>query len=187
MSRTIRSFCRCSPRGLTPLTALNSKRPWLHAIIHIMGWSLDVIEKQVRSFAIDEVFNRLGMTHTCVHIKAYGVHEVMGEEDRAEIEDEEEELNDQLEQLMEEYDLLRAEFQGGPLEFLDYFFESHEDSLWDTDKWREYVRNSNDRDLLSPGEYYQLKRLSFTGKQIYYDHREEVNEENMLALLFDEN
>ena len=87
---------------------------------------------------------------------------------------------------MEEYESLRAKFQGGPLEFLDYFFESHEDSLWDMEKGRKYVRNWNYKDLLGPGEDYHLQRLSFTGKKIHYDHKEEFKEANMLALLFDE-
>jgi hypothetical protein len=54
------------------------------------------------------------------------------------------------------------------------------------EKRREYIRNWNDKNLLGPGVNYQLMRLSFTEKEIYYDHWEGVKEENMLALLFDE-
>jgi len=142
------------------------------------------VEKELRTFAIAVIFDRLGMTHTCLK-KNFGKQEIL-EEYRKEIESEEEEYNNQLRELMREYDMLRVGFSGGPLEFLDYFFELHEQELLDSNHWSSHrACNRNDKDLLGPGKHYNYRQLSFTGGAILYRHTEEVREENMLALLFD--
>jgi hypothetical protein len=195
-SNTVHSHCRCCPEGFTPVTALrrqlryaNKIREKFELVMSCLRWPMEAVEQQARAFAIGEVFDRLEMKHTCVNI--HNPSKQIAEEERLEIEWEEEELNDQRQQLMEEYDLRRAKFSGSPLEFLDDFFESHEldlylDGYWGPTSCVKVISNWDDPDLLGPGEKYHKWRKSFTGNIIYYGHREQVTEENMLALLFDE-
>jgi ankyrin repeat protein len=193
-SNTVHSHCRCSPDGCTPVTALRLQhytkiREIFKLVMSCLRWPMEAVEQQARAFAIGEVFDRLGMKHTCVNIN--NPSKQIAEEERLEIEWEEEELNDLLQQLMEEYDLRRAKFSGSPLEFLDHFFESHEldlylDGYWRPTSWEKDISNWDGPDLLGPGDGYHKFRESFTGNIIYYGHREQVTEENMLALLFDE-
>jgi hypothetical protein len=179
--------CRCSPGGFTPITAVAKRHPRngraiLHSFILCLRWPTETVEKEVRTFAIAVIFDRLGMTHTCVNSPGQQILE----EDREEIESEEEEFNNQLQELIGEYDMLRVEFSGGPLEFLDYFFELHEQELLDSNHWSSRrAWNYDDKDLLGPGQHYNYRQFSFTGREILYRHTEEVREENMLALLFD--
>jgi hypothetical protein len=188
---TVDSNCLCSPEGFTPVTALSrskngDKRRKFGTLMLCLQGLKGAVEQQARAFALGEIFDRLQMTHTCVNI--HQPSQQIPEEDRLEIESEEEEFSMQLRELMKEYDLGRVEFSGGPLEFLDFFFEMQELNLPSQDYpwiWS-HKYNSNDKDLLGPGVQYQSCRASFAGKQIFYGHREEVNEENMLALLFDE-
>jgi hypothetical protein len=88
---------------------------------------------------------------------------------------------------MEEYDLGRTEFSGSPLEYLARFFEVQELDLPFYLPNRNYSgRSLYDSNLLGPGPNYQSWRRSFSGKLIYYGHKEPRTEENMLGLLFDE-
>lgn len=184
----VHSRCLCSPEGFTPVTALRRshhqrKREIFGRIMRCLQWSTNDVEQQARAFALGEVFDRLQMTHTCVNIRQ--PYQQIAEEDRIEIEIEEEEFHEQLLELMEEYDIGRVKFSGGPLEFLDFFFEMHELDLPSNKDNYDKVLNWNDKDILGPGKEYQFSRISFTGKEIFFGHTEEVKEENMLALLFD--
>jgi hypothetical protein len=63
--------CRCSPGGFTPIRAVgrgyNQKiRAILHSFILCLRWPTETVETEVRTFAIAVIFDRLGMTHTCV-------------------------------------------------------------------------------------------------------------------------
>jgi ankyrin repeat protein len=190
---SIKSYCLCSPDGFTPLTALKrssvkDKRHGFQTMMISLQWPTSAVERQARAFAIGEIFDRLEMTHTCVNMN--NPSEQISEEDRLEIQYEEEEFNDQLRELMEEYDIERPKFNGSPLAFLDWFFEMHEMDLPSQEeaygeRWKN--NNKNDKDLLGPGPEYQDCRYSFTNRYIWYGHREEVNDESMLALLFGKN
>jgi ankyrin repeat protein len=190
---SIKSYCLCSPDGFTPLTALKrsevkDKRHGFQMMMISLQWPTSAVERQARAFAVGEIFDRLEMTHTCVNMNEPS--EQISEEDRLEIEEEEEEFNDQLRELMEEYDVERSKFNGSPLAFLDWFFEMHEMDLPSQQtayKERRKKDNKNDKDLLGPGPNYQGCRYSFTNRYAWYGHREEVNQENMLALLFGKN
>jgi hypothetical protein len=125
------------------------------------------------------------MTHTCVDIHKPG--QQVSEENRLGIESDEDEFYNQLQQLMEEYDVGRTEFSGGFLEYLDRFFEMHELDLPVYEPSIGYGwLSADDTNLLGPGPKYQSSRGSFSGKLIYYGHKEPVTEESILALLFDE-
>jgi hypothetical protein len=189
---TVESRCVCSPDGYTPVAALSQsrsrrKRRLFEGIVSCLQWPTYTVEEQARAFALGEIFNRLGMTHTCINI--HYPSRKFPEEDRTEIECEEQEFSNQLQELMKEYDSGCAEFCGGPLDYLGFFFKRQELSLpsveecwWETrDK-----RNENDKDLLGPGTNYQSGRFSFTGEVIFNGHREQAIEENMLDLLFAE-
>ncbi|KAH6665505.1 hypothetical protein B0J14DRAFT_569108 [Halenospora varia] len=188
VSGKVESYCLCSPRGFTPVAVLN--RPYHHGDIRLaftnlmlcLQWPLQAVEQQVRAFALGELFNRLQMTHTCIDIRN-PAHKIL-EEDRLEIESEEDEFYSQLQELMEEYDLRRIGFSGGPLEYLDWFLEDQEFDLPHISGVYCGKRSSPGFNLLGPGPYYQSCRKSFTGRDIYYGHKEAVTEENMLFLLF---
>ncbi|KAH8590623.1 hypothetical protein B0O99DRAFT_675868 [Bisporella sp. PMI_857] len=193
MSNMAKFSCRCSPGGYTPLTAIIRRhkkraRDCLHFVIDCLRWPTEISEKEIRTFALAMIFDRLGITHTCPWSKLYIRHQsFIPNEDRLEIEDEEEELHNRLKEIMKEYDMSRAKFKGGALEFLDYFFELHEYELADEDHWGSHnTCNSYDTDLLGPGRNYNFSQLSFAGKRILHRHTEEVKEEHMLALLFRE-
>jgi hypothetical protein len=190
VSDKVESHCLCSPGGFTPVTALgraiyfHDKRSSFRTLMLCLQWPLHAVEQQARAFAFGEVFNRLEMTHTCVDIRH--PDRKISEEDRIAIENEEDELHNQLQQLMEEYDLGRTEFIGDPLEYLDQFFKIQELDLPSYTPDVYYPgKSSYDSGLLGPGLHYQSARRSFSGKYIYYGHKEPVTEENMLALLFD--
>jgi hypothetical protein len=89
----------------------------------VMMIFVNALEQQARAYARGEVCDRLEMTHTCSSILSPCKHI---SEERLEIQWEEEELEDQLERYMEEFDLRRAEFDGGPMEFVEYFFDSQD-------------------------------------------------------------
>jgi hypothetical protein len=187
-SAAVHSHCLCSPDGFTPITALRRqycplKGRILETCMSLLQWPIGMLERHVRAFALGEVFDRLQMTHTCVDIHNPG--QQIPEEDRLEIEDEEEKFHNQLKELMEEYDLGWANFRGDPFKYLDLFFETHEYDVPSCDgpHWH-YI--GTDKDLLGPGYSYRSSRLSFTGRRLYYGHKEKVREENMLGLLFDE-
>ena len=191
-SSTVESSCLCSPEGFTPVTANRRAQRWywrgmawerFKFFISCLQWPMDAVEEQARAFARGEVFDRLEMTHTCIDMGRPSKH--IPDEDRLEIQWEEEELEDQLHQLMDEFDRSRANFDGGPFEFVELFFESHElDLPSHIYSFGRYA--SCDPDLLGPGYCYQSSRCSLTGENIYYGHKEKVTEENMLALLFDD-
>jgi hypothetical protein len=189
LADTVESHCMCSPGGFTPVTALSrsfhsNERRWFRTLILCLHWPLYIVEQQTRAFALGEVFDRLQMTHTCVDICKPG--QQISEDDRLAIESDEDEFHYQLQQFMEEYDLGRTGFASGPLEYLDWFFETHELDLPSFDPNTTYSgRSSYDSNLLGPGLNYQSARRSFSGKMIYYGHKELVTEENVLALLFD--
>ena len=190
-SSAVNSHCLCSPEGYTPLTSsrqytmrgTHNKKDLFDAYMSCLRSQTNAVEQQSRAFALLEVFDRLGMTHTCIDL--YEPGKQISEEDRLEIQFEEEEFNDQLQELMEEYDLGRAEFKGGPVDFLELFLDSHEVDL--PSKFEHWEWNWNDSDVLGPGENYQSIRYSFAGNEIVSKHREQVTEENMLALLFGDN
>ena len=184
---TIESSCFCSPEGYTPVTADRRTNPYVlwerfKFFISCLQWPIDAVEEQARAFARGEVFDRLEMTHTCIDMGHSSKH--IPDEDRLEIQWEEEELEVQLHQLMEEFDRSRANFDGGPFEFVELFFESHELDLPSHVYWPGRY-NWHGLDLLGPGHSYQSGRCSLT-EPIYYGHKETVTEENMLALLFNE-
>ena len=187
-SSTVESSCFCSPEGFTPVTADRRANPYVlwerfKFFISCLQWPIDAVEEQARAFARGEVFDRLEMTHTCIDMGHSSKH--IPDEDRLEIQWEEEELEDQLHQLMEEFDRSRANFDGGPFEFVELFFESHELDL-PSQIYSYRASNFGDPDLLGPGLYYRSCRPSFTDETIYCGHKEKVTEENMLALLFNE-
>lgn len=184
-TNAINSRCRCSPGGFTPTIAIGRcfRRVKFRSFISCLGWPTDAVEKQVRAIALAETFDQLGMTHTCAN--PYKKLQIL-EEDRLEIESEEEYFNNQLQDWMKEYDILRVKFSGGPLEFLDYFFELYDHELMDPRYPWHVWWTSYDKDILGPGIQYQCFRESFTGRKIIFGPTEGVKEENMLSLLFDE-
>jgi len=192
MPNMAKFYCRCSPGGFTPITAISGgnrrAREALHSFIECLQWPAKKSEKEIRAFALAEIFDRLGMRHTCVKSDFFQRHNTLiVEEDRLEIESEEEDFNNELEKLMMEYDMLREKFDGGALEFLDYFFELQEQDLVDSNHWSSRpVNNRNDKDLLGPGKNYNFSQPSFASREILYGHTEEVREENVLGILFNE-
>ena len=204
-STTVHSHCLCSPEGFTPLTAIrtamranrktnlghlpyfyykaNNQRYYFELLIETLRPQSNAAEEQARAWALGEVFDRLEMTHTCINMRE--PWKPISEEDRVEIQLEEEEFNGQLQKIMGEYDLGRAEFSGGPADFLEHFLDSHELDL--PSEYVDLEENEDDRNVLGPGKDYQSIRFSFSGELIRHRHRERVTEENMLALLFGDN
>ena len=165
---TVESTCRCSPSGFTPVSAIfrSLKRSWerrsiFRAFLPCVRWSSQMLEEQVRAFALGEIFERLGMTHTCVRLGTLGKQ--IHPEDRLEIEDEEEESNFQLEEMMIKFDSLRFGFDGDHLDFLDRFLEELEQDLPPPDDGCGAWDWNDQKNFLGPGRNYAHSRYNFKG------------------------
>lgn len=198
VSGNVASDCLCSPEGYSPTSTLNrsdtnfhEKRCTFRVLSSYCKWSKSVLEHQLRCFARGEVFNRLGMTHTCLRLhseRSGGDFRDFLDEDRREIEWEEEELSHQLDTMMDDYDSLRLEFDGDPFDYFDNFFETLDRSLKPVQHSIFQLRlwADGDSDVLSPGELYERFWYSSRGVKVRYGHKEVAMEEEMLAIVFDE-
>lgn len=184
-----------------------------YRFLTLLKWNwipVNELKDYYRAFARIEIFERLEMTHTCPRIyDSYPEFlrvKKISSDDAIEIEDEEGELAEYLEQKMRQYDKDLEQYTGTLHEFhVEFMRRLAESDLRAAPlSYPAYTEDDVEHDIMAPGEphFVRLRRDGTRFVQIrpYHDwiyrdgtlerylcnHREYVEEENMLALLFGE-
>ena len=200
VSHRVASRCRCSPDGYTPLTAMYRnedmscsycRKQKLDMILGVLNSQYMDANKLWRSLVIVEVFERLEMTHTCIH--QHPIVRVFPEEDRLEIEEEEEELYFELNRIMDDYDQSLRDFSGTTARYVEIFFDKLDCDLRPIqgpcygdcpDPPKTWSRE--DSDIFRPrSSLEESMYLSTNGRWVLYGHEEGEGESNLLGCLFD--
>ena len=195
VSENVESTCLCSPDGFSPTTALfqlySDEGFWVvkqsfQTMTQNMDWTRGELEKQWRCVVLRELFDRLGLTHTCVRV----LRDVrqFPDDDRLEIEEEEEEMHMELETLMEEFDEWQAGYAGDIVSCVNLFFDRIDpclkpfQGLLYVDGWLGF---EDDTDCLAPDARFERTWTNSRGQRLCYGHEEGLHEERMLRILFE--
>lgn len=190
----VRSYCRCSPAGFSPITSIF--RLWEVADFYkrkesfkILMRNLDCTPSDMKrhwhSLVVSELFNRLEMTHTCVRILPKV--RLFDDIERMRIEAEEEELLFQLQELVARFELLSVTFDGSDSDCVDEFFDDLDNDLPPPQHFSFTLAmwTANDPDCFGPGvDVYPDSWISSRGREIMYGYKEIGTESSMLRLLF---
>ena len=196
----VKSTCRCSPNGFTPLTSMYRKGFWRDStsrkrhfkkILTFLNPQEVDMDRQWRCLVAHEIFDRLEMTHTCVDPEP--PIRVFPEEDRLEIEDEEEEIFKEFESFIHQYDQFRNDFIGPTATCVEEFFDKLDYDLNpvqdDCNFWSPKLPitwSPHDPDIFRPISTYEQKAwLTTNGKWVLYGHEEGEGESCILRSLFD--
>lgn len=212
------SICRCSPGGFNPITYTMKKRISYISLKMALDKIISFIEpspaderRYWRAFIIQETFNRLEMTHTCLQFKYDKFHlsriESFADNRRIEIENEEINLFFELEEITARFDLFSKSFDGSLSACVDRFLDDLNIELHPPEwimfggdnpgmllaepkqswiyKYHSFYSNQFDTDLLKPGKGSSIKVFfDSRGRRSLFDHKEVVDEESMLRWLF---
>lgn len=190
----VESRCRCSPDGFSPITSLFQGRGLLESIHDVKKSFQRLIcsfdsspadrKRYWRAFIVNETFNRLGMTHTC--IKLHSADRLFPDCSRIEIEEEEVEYFFKLEEIVARFDLFSERFGDDLSICVDEFFDDLDGDLRPkglfgfVPTW-----NDTDPDCLGPGESLYVKYFqSSRGQVMKYGYKEITKEDAMLRWLF---
>lgn len=187
----IGSYCRCSLDGFSPIIAMFHGRQFADTFYRKQNFqylisnidSLTDRKKYWRAFVMGEVFDRLGMTHTCTTL--YPKHRFFPDNRRIEIEDEEQELFFRLEEIVARFDLFSENFGDDLSRCVDEFFDDLDSDLRRNGPFEYWPWSPKiDINSLWPGLPSERYYFSCRGQRIKYDFKETIKEESMLRLLF---
>ena len=185
--------CYCSPDGFSPLTSLiqsieldepHFRKRHVKGLLFYFGADEAMVIEQIRQFVLLEVFDRLGLYHTCDHWAS--TISARHKENQRRKQTQGPQLHNQLAQWMCEYDKALASYQGCLYKFIDQFLDRLDEGLRAPLEQEDLLPEPDtpDTDIISPGRDCQKHYFTSRGKRVGFEHKEPKGEDYLIEPLF---